>query len=162
MPSPEIENIIKSLEATPSILAGMVNSIPEDQHLLKRQPAFWSIAEHVAHLADVQSMLVERLTRILTEDKPEFIPFFPDAEEEEAPPIPAMAEALSTFSSGRKRQLALLKGINEKEWERTATHPEYTEYSIRILARHILMHDYWHMYRMEELWLTQDPYLTTG
>jgi len=27
------------------------------------------------------------------------------------------------------------------------------------LERHILMHDHWHMYRMEELWLTRDAYL---
>ena len=46
------------------------------------------------------------------------------------------------------------------DWEKTATHPEYEQYSLIILARHILMHDHWHMYRMEELWLTRDEYLT--
>jgi hypothetical protein len=25
----------------------------------------------------------------------------------------------------------------------------------------MLMHDYWHMYRMEELWLTRNDYLTS-
>ena len=45
-------------------------------------------------------------------------------------------------------------------WQKTATHPEYAQYSFYILVRHILMHDHWHMYRMEELWLTRDEYLT--
>jgi len=38
--------------------------------------------------------------------------------------------------------------------------PEYENYSLFILVRHILMHNHWHMYRMEELWLTRDAYLT--
>lgn len=38
--------------------------------------------------------------------------------------------------------------------------PEYALYSLFILARHILMHDHGHIYRMEERWLTRDAYLT--
>lgn len=29
-----------------------------------------------------------------------------------------------------------------------------------VAEHNVLMHDYWHMYRMEELWITKDAYLT--
>jgi hypothetical protein len=32
--------------------------------------------------------------------------------------------------------------------------------SLCSLVRHILMHDYWHIYRIEELRLTKERYLT--
>ncbi len=56
--------------------------------------------------------------------------------------------------------MELLSKLDKSVWEKTATHPEYEHYSLYILARHILIHDHWHMYRMEELWLTRDDYLT--
>ena len=72
----------------------------------------------------------------------------------------SMASALDQFGRYRDKQLQLLKSAGDVMWERTATHPEYEAYSLYILTRHVLMHDYWHMYRMEELWLTRDAYLT--
>ena len=34
------------------------------------------------------------------------------------------------------------------------------KYNFEIVLNHILFHDYWHMYRIEELWLTKDEYLS--
>jgi hypothetical protein len=72
----------------------------------------------------------------------------------------SVPEALAAFSAGRNDQIAELEKATPDDWEKVATHPEYTHYTLYILARHILMHDHWHMYRMEELWLTRDEYLT--
>ncbi len=71
-----------------------------------------------------------------------------------------VAEALDQFARCRNEQLVLLDGANDVAWQKQATHPEYESYSLYILTRHTLMHDYWHMYRIEELWLTRDKYLT--
>ena len=68
--------------------------------------------------------------------------------------------ALESFKHHREKQLALLEKADASTWQKTATHPEYELYSMYILVRHILMHDHWHMFRMEELWLTRDAYLT--
>jgi uncharacterized damage-inducible protein DinB len=144
------------------VLSGLVKTIPEEKMDLRRGDGFWTVAEHVSHLAQVQPMLLGRLQRFMNEARPEFVPFIPDASGQE-PDIPqpvATGSALQQFSEVREQQLSLLAGADDTIWQRKATHPEYAHYSLYILARHILMHDYWHMYRMEELWLTRDAYLT--
>jgi hypothetical protein len=93
-----------------------------------------------------------------------FEPYIPGADEAEpeTPPRMEMADAMDQFAEYRKRQVTCLENvdINDEIWRRTATHPEYETYTLYILTRHLLMHDHWHMYRMEELWLTRDAYLT--
>jgi uncharacterized damage-inducible protein DinB len=143
------------------ILSAFVKRIPPDQLNLRRGEGFWTVAEHVAHLAQVQPMMLERLQRFRDEDRPEFVPYIPGEDDvEDTPPQTAIEEALAAFAQYRNRQLALLEGADAGFWNKTAVHPEYAQYSLYILVRHILMHDYWHMFRMEELWLTRDAYLT--
>lgn len=157
----DIPAILRGLEDSHAILSAFVASIPEDALLAKRGEGFWSIAEHVAHLAEVQPMGLGRIERMLDEDTPEFVPYFPDEDEsQEVAPLPTMALALADFKAGRDAMMARLAGVTDADWLRLAVHPEYTQYGLHIFVRHILMHDHWHMYRMEELWLTRDKYLT--
>lgn len=155
-----IEATLAGLRQSPPILAGLVGAIPADKLHVRRGEGVWTIAEHVAHLADVQPMLAGRVQRILNEDTPEFVPFFPGEEEADPAPSMSMDQALAAFAEGRQSILRLLDGLDEQAWSRQAQHPEYERYSLGILVRHILMHDHWHMYRVEELWLTRDAYLT--
>jgi len=143
-------------------LSEFVKTIPEGKLDLRRGTGFWTVAEHVSHLAQVQPMLLERFQRFVNEDHPVFVPYIPgDGESEsETPPRLDISVALDHFSHYRNKQLALLETADDIMWQKTATHPEYEHYSLHILIRHTLMHDYWHMYRMEELWLARDAYLT--
>jgi hypothetical protein len=98
----------------------------------------------------------------MNEDHPEFFPYIPK-DDQDAPDTPRRMDvtaALEQFARCRDKQLNLLEGADDATWKKTAVHPEYEIYSFYILVRHTLMHDYWHMYRMEELWLTKDAYLT--
>ena len=157
----DLPALIQNLGTTGDILTQFIAAIPADRLLVQRRAEFWTIAEHVAHLADVQEMLLERIRKFETDPAPNFIPFFPD-EDETQPETTTIdiKDALKRFSSLRKEQIDLLNRIDETAWDKTATHPEYEHYSLYILVRHILMHDHWHMYRIEELWLTRDEYLT--
>ena len=157
-----MKHILSGLRQAPKVLAEFVNATPEDKLGLRRGEGFWTIAEHVSHLAQVQPMLLERLDRFMNEVHPEFVPFIPGDDEgkPELSPRRPIDVALTQFSTVREKQLALLNDADERTWQREAIHPEYDRYSLVILVRHILMHDYWHMYRMEELWLTRDAYLT--
>ena len=159
----DADEIVDGLARSPKILAGLVNAIPDNRLDLRRGEGFWTIAEQVSHLAEVQPMLLDRFQRFLKENHPEFVPFLPSAEDDgpKTPPRLDMSVALSRFKDYRERQLKLLKGLDTDTWQKTGSHPEYELYSLSILARHVLMHDYWHMYRIEELWLTRDAYLTS-
>ncbi len=157
-----IPDLLEGLRRTPRILAEFVGAIPEGRLDVRRGEGFWTIAEHVSHLAQVQPMLLERFRRFKSEDHPEFVPYIPCTGKTEpaTPPRMEMTDALEQFGRLRNEEVALLEGVDDITWQKIGTHPEYERYSLYILARHVLMHDYWHMYRMEELWLTKDAYLT--
>lgn len=158
----DIPELIDGLKGSIHVLTAFVESLPQEMLDLQRRHGFWTIAEHISHLAQVQPMLLERLERFKAEDQPVFVPYIP-GEEEEASDTPLrmeMAVALEQFSQVRGQQIELLKGADQLTWQKMAQHPEYEQYGFYILTRHILMHDHWHMYRMEELWLTRDEYLT--
>lgn len=158
----DIQHIIDGLRQSPQVLSGLVKSIPEQRLDVRRGEGFWTIAEQVSHLAEVQPMLLGRFQRFLEENNPEFIPYIPPSGDS-GPVNPQrmdMAVALAQFTEYRKKQLTLLEEVDTDAWQKTGIHPEYEFYSIHILARHTLMHDYWHMYRIEELWLVRDTFLT--
>ncbi len=158
----DIRDLLEMLRRTPRILSEFVKTIPEDKLDLRRGEGFWTVAEHISHLAQVQPMLLERFERFMNDDHPEFVPYIPGKakEEPDTPPRMTTAFALDQFTRYREKQLLLLESADDLTWKKTATHPEYEAYSLYILSRHVLMHDYWHMYRMEELWLARDAYLT--
>lgn len=157
----DIPDLLETLKRSPNILSRFVRSIPENKLDVRRGEGFWTIAEHYSHLAQVQPMLLKRIERFLNEDHPEFVPYNPGSSEEPAtPPRMSIESALDQFTCYRACQLRLLESADENCWKKKATHPEYEEYSLYILTRHVLMHDHWHMYRMEELWLTRDAFLT--
>jgi hypothetical protein len=157
----DIPDLLDGLKRSGHILSEFVNTIPEDKMHLRRGEGFWTIAEHASHLAQVQPMLLKRLQRFMNEDRPEFVPYIPGADEaEDRPPLMEQNIALESFANHRQQQLELLGKATPADWQKTGSHPEYEQYSLYILVRHILMHDHWHMYRMEELWLTRDAYLT--
>ena len=156
-------DLMEGLRRSPAILSGFVKSIPEIKLDLRRGAGFWTIAEHVSHLAQVQPMLLERIKRFISEESPAFIPYIP-GEKEDEPDTPErmdMSTALDQFAAVRADQLRTLEEAADVVWPREGAHPEYEQYSLYILIRHMLMHDHWHMYRVEELWLTRDAYLTT-
>jgi uncharacterized damage-inducible protein DinB len=158
----DIPDLLEGLRRSPKILSELIETIPENRLDLRRGSGFWTIAEHAVHLAQVQPMLLDRMNRFVAEDHPEFVPYMP-SEEQDAPDVPVrmgMSEALEQFLQYRHKQIVLLEHVNENIWQRKGKHPEYDHYSLYILVRHTLMHDHWHMYRIEELWLTKDAYLT--
>ena len=157
----DIGNLLEALKRSPELLKGFIQAIPEDRLDLRRGDGFWTIGEHLTHLAEVQPMLLNRLERFMTEDHPVFVPYIPPGGEDKSakPPRMATASALDQFAHHREKQLVLLAGADGAVWKRTGTHPEFREYSLHILIRHALLHDFWHMYRMEELWLVKDAHL---
>lgn len=157
----DIPHIIAALGHSAPVLKNLAASIAEASLHRRRGEGFWTIAEHIDHLAAVQPMLGGRIKRFLDEEAPEFVPFIPsedDAEPEK--PLMAVPAAVAAFAAGRNEQIEMLNKAKNSDWIKTGKHPEYEQYTLYILARHILMHDHWHLYRMEELWLTRDAFLT--
>ncbi len=158
----DVWDILDGLQRSPRVLVDLVKAIPEEAMNKRRGNGLWTIAEHVCHLAETQPMLLGRIQRFLKENQPEFVPFIPSDGDSgtRTPACMDMSVAFAQFADYREKQLLVLEGVDAETWQKTGTHPEYELYSLTILGRHILMHDYWHMYRIEELWLTKEAYLT--
>lgn len=154
--------ILQTLKLAPGILNELARSIPVRETTAVRRPGFWSIRDHVLHLADAQPRMHDRFVRFRDEAHPEFIPFLPDSNSAPKPALKldTIDEALAAFAQWRERTVVLLESMPDGYWGKVGAHPEYAAYTPFILVRHLMMHDHWHMYRIEELWLTKDEYLT--
>lgn len=154
------QDVLEGLRLGPRLLRELVQAIPPEALERRRGEGFWTLREHLEHLVEVQPMLYGRLERFLSEERPQITPYVPGPEREpregqQKPP----GELLELFERWRLRQSELIGSAPAQTWTRQADHPEYERYGFEILVRHILLHDYTHMYRMEELWLMSDKAL---
>jgi len=159
MKNKSIKKILSSLKSTPKILKDFIKSIDADELDRKRGEDVWTLREHLYHLVKVQPMLYKRLELFRDQENPEIVPYIPkddQAGEDDAPQ--SIGEALKNFMQWRKKQVKLVKSFKQNIFEKKGSHNQYTHYDFPILLRHILMHDYWHMYRMEDVWLCKDEY----
>ncbi|MBI5636692.1 MAG: DinB family protein [Nitrospinae bacterium] len=153
----EIKKVLNGLECSPALLRELVASVPAELLKEHRIAGKWCIHEHAVHLWKVQVMINGRLRRFMTEETPEFVPYFPGTS---TPPDELLKldlkESLKKFAAERKKFVGMLRQLAKKEWHKKAKHPEYDNYTPYIMARHLLLHDNVHMYRIEELWLTKE------
>lgn len=70
-----IRDLLAALRQSPKILSEFVGTIPVEKLDLRRGEGFWTVAEYVSHLAQVQPMLLTRFERFMREEYPEFVPY---------------------------------------------------------------------------------------
>jgi len=151
------EHLVATLEHAPAIVVPMVRQAPTA--ILKRRPESgeWSIHEHACHLAEVHPLFFSRLDLMLGETDPVIRSYDPGRDE----PADALlkrdlADSLRRFAEDRARLVARLRGLRADDWARTARHDEYNSYSVFTMFRHLVLHDFEHAYRIEELLLRRD------
>jgi hypothetical protein len=146
--------VIEALDRAPLLILPLVQEVPEA--LRKRRPSAdkWSAHEHACHLAAVHPMAFERLRLMLEREHPSIRPYLPESEHSPDALLSVdLTEALGRFKADRARLVSRLRELQPGDWDRTAEHPEYRQYSVFILFRHLVMHDMLHGYRIEELLL---------
>ena len=154
------EIIIRQLEQGPALLRDLLDNIPEEKSKLQRMPRRWTIHEHACHLADVESMMYDRLLTFKNADYPVFEPFLPGSNADDSHLIKAdIPGSLEHYARMRKKTVELARSLTPEDWRKEASHPQYECYTAKILLRHMLMHDYFHMYRIEQIWLTREAFL---
>jgi uncharacterized damage-inducible protein DinB len=155
------EKLIDALEMNSDILEQFVRQISEEKLHRKRGEGIWTVHEHLHHLALVQPVMFKRIRMFKNEEKPVIKPYTPGPEEEKERTVKrSVAELVRTFRDWRIKQVELARSCGPEIWERTGEHPEFDQYSLEILLRHVLTHDGWHMHRMEEIWIAKEEVLT--
>ena len=142
---------INELKASIEVLRDLVESVPEERIYFKKSQEIWSVQEHINHLALVQTALLKRIENAIESKNPKVIPYIPDYNKEKKLNTKTVNELLITIEEYRKRQIELINNANETRLDKKIDHPEYIKYDFKILLRHIIIHDYFHMYRIEEL-----------
>lgn len=147
--------IFDILDKTPAVLRDFMSSIGLSNWNQAHPTTGWRIVDHACHIIEVQPLMIERLQRFLNEDKPVFKPYFPDQDLNAPAPNRDFETMIDQFDQTRKTFVEMLQTLSDEQLNKPADHPEYRQYTPLIMARHLMMHDHLHMYRMEELWLSK-------
>jgi len=157
-----INTKLQILAQAPDLLEELLSEIPFDLLKAHRIKGKWSIHEHAVHLPEAQEMIIERFKRFKQEKNPVFTPYLPGDTVSDAYLIDLdLGASLEKFRTGRKELIQLLKKFDDTHWKNEGVHPEYSSINPLLWLRHVMMHDHFHMYRIEELWLTTKKYLRT-
>ena len=153
--------LTQSLKCSASIYADFAQSIPDENLFIKHGEGFWSIYQHLAHLADAQKMITGRLNLFLENVRPPIVPFNPEKHTEQMQDTSrTIKEIIDAFVYWRSEELKIIEAADDDIWRRSIEHPEYKLYTFEIMVRHILFHDGFHLHRVEELWLMHDEYIS--
>jgi len=152
--------VLETLRSLPDVVEPWFRAIPENNLDRRRTAGAWTLREHLYHVAAVQAMLLDRMKRLRDEAHAVITPYFPQNEPALADRYPSVDAAFVEYRTRRAEQMTLLSGLSPDDWSRPAEHPEYELYNLGLVVHHLIFHEYWHLYRTEELWLTKDGYLS--
>ena len=139
-------------QATPGRIRKLVRRLPPRR--LKRRPApgKWSIAEILAHLADVELVGGNRIRMILGKPGTPVQAFDQDDwaramryQRQDA------RQSLEAFCVMRERNLALLRSLTPRQWRQYGMHQERGKESVARIAEMFAGHDLNHLKQIERL-----------
>lgn len=149
--------LISALETASGVIIPLIREVPPQ--ILKRRPspAKWSAYEHACHLSQSDAPFLARLDLILSTPEP-IIKSIENSPEDEAGAMLEidLDESLERYVRERAALVERLKKLSADEWQKTAEHEAFDHYSVWIMFRHLLNHEMFHAYRIEELLLKKD------
>lgn len=149
--------LISALETAPGVIIPLIREVPPQ--ILKRRPspAKWSAYEHACHLLQSDALFRERLDLILSSPAPYIRSTEPTPEEEAGSLLEIdLDKRLDAYVGERADLVITLKKLSPDDWQKKAEHEAFGHYSVWIMFRHLLNHEMFHAYRIEELLLKKD------
>ncbi len=150
-----ITPVLAALARGPALVIPLVREVPAAQLQRRPAPGKWSVHEHACHLAAVQPVFDARLDYMLSHARPRIKPYLPEERDPDELLKMDLVAALKRFHAQRTAFVHRLRQLTPAQWAIKAAHPEYAEYGIFIMCRHLALHDSLHAYRIEELRLSR-------
>ena len=149
--------LIAVLENAPGIIIPLIREVPP-QYLKRRpSPTKWSAYEHACHLSGTVEPFLARLDLMLSTQAPVIRSIINSPEVEAGALLNVdLDESLDRYVGERASLVKRLKELSVEDWQRTAVHEAFSHYSVWIMFRHLLNHEMFHAYRIEELLLKKD------
>lgn len=146
----EGQDALKVQRATATRLKKAIQGLSPKQLKWRPEPAKWSIAEIIAHLADSEVVASWRMRSVIGENGITIQPYDQDAwasvftyQDRDA------RRSLETFRVLRENNVAMLKEIPRTTWENYGMHLERGKESIAHLTRMFAGHDTNHVLQVE-------------
>lgn len=144
-------NILGGLAATPVVATHLLSTAPSAIWDRKPDPARFSLREVVAHLADWETIWLERVQSVVKEPGALLAGKDPDqlakAHHYE---VLDLKVSLQQFQQGRAVLLKALEALKPEAWELTGKHSEYGPITVRQIAHYCLGHDAYHLRQIAE------------
>lgn len=133
-------------------LSEVLRGVPPETLSERVNPDKWSAHENLGHLARYHQVFLQRIDRILNEQKPAFGRY--RAEEDPEWPrwqnMPA-PQLLANLSSLRTKLMARLRSLSDEDFSRTGTHPKFGEMSLALWLEFFLVHEGHHLLAVLQL-----------
>ena len=148
----EGHDAIKVQRATAAKLKKLIQGFAPKELMWKPEPGKWSIAEIVAHLADVEIVASWRMRSVLGANGTTIQPFDQDAWASVFQYGKRDANhSLEVFRVLRENNLAMLKALPRASWDNYGMHTERGKETIAHLARMFAGHDTNHILQVERI-----------
>jgi len=149
--------LIAALENAPGIIIPLLREVPPQYLKRRHSPTKWSDYEHACHLSGSVGPFLARLDLMLSAPEPHIKSIVNSPEEESGALLSIdLDESLDRYVRERAGLVKRLKELSVEDWQRTAEHEAFSHYSVWIMFRHLLNHEMFHAYRIEELLLKKD------
>jgi hypothetical protein len=144
------QDAIKVQRATAAKLKKLTHGLTPKELKWKPEPGKWSIAEVVAHLADVEIVASWRMRSVLGANGTAIQPFDQDAWASVFQYSKRdIGHSLQVFRVLRENNLAMLKALPRESWDNYGMHAERGKETIAHLARMFAGHDTNHILQVE-------------
>jgi uncharacterized damage-inducible protein DinB len=152
-PSPEQRRkFISEIEQTPAAIRAAVHRLSPEQLDTPYRDGGWNVRQVVHHVPESHMNAYIRFKLALTEDEPTIKPYAEDRwarlADVQATPIEVSLALLENLHS---RWVVLLRGLTEKDWNRTFVHPEMGVVSLEKNLAHYAWHGKHHTAHITEL-----------
>jgi hypothetical protein len=143
IPAPLLARLESQLQALTFILA---RSTPRALDVRPR-PDEWSARENLAHLARHHAVFLDRMRRLLAEERPALGRYRAESDPEwPAWAVLAPDEILGQLRALRAELVALVRGLSPAETARTGLHPTFGEMHVTAWLEFFLLHEAHHLY----------------
>jgi uncharacterized damage-inducible protein DinB len=137
---------LAALTAFPEELRTLVAHLSEDQAHRIPAPNEWSVVEIIGHLIDIDPLQIDRIDRILAEERPQFVRFDPDAAVTVAGYARrTLADVLTAFTDLRRATVDGLSTIAPDELSRVGVRYNGQEVTLGELLTSFATHDQTHL-----------------
>jgi hypothetical protein len=138
------------LAATPSAIAGLIESMGPAKTAAVPAPGKWSPAGIISHLADCELVFGFRLRQTLAEENHTIQPFDQDKWSVNYPGTLAN-QALDVFSAVRGWNLQLIRATLPQAADKAVTHPERGRMTFQTIVETMAGHDLNHLGQLRRL-----------